>query len=176
MGPPRPDSHDAAGQDRTGADKRETGFNNKTFRRSEKQEGHGYRETPSLLCTLKTVRTETEIIDILIRGWQLSVVSALMTLSSSDVMEKEGFGGQFMNLAALITTYYLLEISTLEVATGHLFLSPVLQKSPSRALRAPESHDMLTGNKLIRCQKFIRVLFNIVYLSLACHFKTRRTA
>lgn len=80
MGPPRPDSHDAAGQDRTGADKRETGFNNKTFRRSEKQEGHGYRETPSLLCTLKTVRTETEIIDILIRGWQLSVVSAQMSL------------------------------------------------------------------------------------------------
>lgn len=62
------------------------------------------------------------------------------------------------------------------MATGHLFLTLVLQKSPSRALGAPESHDMLTGNKLIRCQKFIRALFNIVYLSLACHFKTRGTA
>lgn len=87
---------------------------------------------------------------------------------------KRGFGGPLINLSAMITTYIRGEY--IRGGSGPLFFCPALQRGPGGALHAPASHDMLTGKQLIRCQKFIRPLFNIAYLSLACHFKTRGIA
>lgn len=80
---------------------------------------------------------------------------------------KQGIGGPLINLSAMITTY---------IRGESIFFCPVLQRGPGGALHAPTSLDMLTGKQLIRCQKFISPLFNIAYLSLACHFKTRGIA
>lgn len=88
--------------------------------------------------------------------------------------EKQGFGGPLINLSAMITTYIREEY--IRGGSGPLFFYPALQRGPGGALHAPASHDMLTGKQLIRCQKFIRPLFNIAYLSPACDFKTRGIA